>query len=60
MLTASSNIVLCQYTHETTACSLYIAKLDAYEIQKEQRGGQKDISDEEWVESHGKDPMFKF
>ena len=32
MLTASSNIVLCWYTHETKAFSLYIAKRDAYEI----------------------------
>ena len=32
MLTASSNIVLCRYTHETTAFLLCIAKRDAYEI----------------------------
>ena len=32
MLTVSSNIALCRYTHETTAFLLCIAKRDAYEI----------------------------
>ena len=31
MLSASSNIVLCRYIHQITACSLYIKKVDAYE-----------------------------
>ena len=48
MLTASSNMVLCQYMHEITACSLYTAKREAYEICRKQRRGQEDILDEEW------------
>ena len=48
MLIASSNIVLCQYMHEITACSLYTAKREAYEICKKQRRSQEDILDEEW------------
>ena len=31
MLSASSNIVLCRYIHQITACSLYIKKVVAYE-----------------------------
>ena len=60
MLTASSNMVLCQYMHEIKACALYIAKREAYEIYKKQRNDQEDISEEEWGKSHQKHPMFKF
>ena len=31
MLSASSNIVICRYIHQITACSLYIKKVEAYE-----------------------------
>ena len=37
--------------HEITACALYIAKRETYEIYEKKRKDQGDISEEEWEKS---------
>ena len=47
MLTTSSNVALCQYVYEMTACELDITKREAYKIYKRQRKDENNISEEQ-------------
>ena len=62
MLSASSNLVLCRYVHEVTACSLYIKSNEAYQSYVTQTSivGQEVFTEEEWEVFSKQYPMFQF
>ena len=60
MLSASSNIVLCRYIHQITACSLYIKKVDAHEKYVSLSTGHPALSMALWEKRQSCHPTFKF
>ena len=58
MLTASSNIILCRYLHQVTACTLYLMRKRAYNQFK--ATSEEDLTESEWIAKCEKSPMFKY
>ena len=58
MLTASSNIMLCRYLHQVTACTLYLMRKRAYNQFK--ATSEEDITESELVAKCEKSPIFKY
>lgn len=59
MLNASSNIMLCRYLHQVTACVLYKLRKKAYDAFK-LREGSEDITEQQWITTSEKAPLFKY
>lgn len=58
MLHASSNITLCRYFHQVTACVLYQQRKDAYSSYCKKTSTP--LSETDWLSECMKYPMFKF
>lgn len=59
MLSASSNIMLCRYLHQVTACVLYKLRKKAYDAFK-LREESPQITEEQWISVSEKAPVFKY
>ena len=60
MLSPSSNMVLCRYIHQVTACALHIKRKEAYRKSTEMCTDIPSPSESEWEIISEKHPMFKF
>ena len=58
MLHASSNIALCRYVHQVTACVLFQQRKDAYLSYCNKTAAP--LPEDEWLNDSIKHPMFKF
>ena len=58
MLSASSNMVLCRYLHQVTACVLYKRKQEAFK--EFSVNSESSITMSEWEKEAEKYPMYKF
>ena len=60
MLHSSSNVVLCQYVHQVTACALHIMKKQAYQHYLNTCIPGPALSQEPWERENETLPMFPF